>query len=94
MGGNGTDQTAGSCFYITLSDEAGEKLNGRFTAFGQVISGWQELDRLASVPLKALPSPAPGIQINEPIEPEYLRRVTVETFGVEYGIPERLPLPR
>ena len=89
MGGNGT-VASGSCFFITLSDEAGEKLAGKFAAFGKVITGWDEVERLAAVETKAVDLGVPGVTINEPAEPERMVRVTVETWGETYGAPEIL----
>lgn len=82
LGGVGTIANA-SCFFITLADEAGKKLDGKFTAFGKVISGWNVVETIVSQPLEPMPNDA-GVVINEPAETILLERVTVETWGVEY----------
>ena len=38
---------AGTCFFITLSDEAGQTLDGRFAAFGGVIGGWETVEKMS-----------------------------------------------
>lgn len=90
MGGVGK-VASGSCFFITLSDEAREKLQGRFAAFGQVIEGMEEVERLEHVALQPVVIPeAPEITVNKPVKPEYMVKVTVETWGTDYPAPIRL----
>lgn len=80
---------SGSSFYIVLNDETGKKLDGRYPAFGQVIGGMDEIRRLEHLPLKPMPEPTrPGIAVFEPIEPEYIEKVTVETWGQKYEGPQ------
>ena len=44
----GVDMVAsGTCFFITLSDEAGQTLDGRFAAFGGVIGGWETVEKMS-----------------------------------------------
>lgn len=88
----GVDNVAsGSCFFITLSDEAAKTLDGRFAAFGQVISGWDEVERLEKVRTHSVDIGMEGVTVNEPVEPELMRRVTVETWGTDYPPPGILP---
>lgn len=87
MGGEG-NIASGSCFFITLSDEAGARLDGKFAAFGRVISGMEEVDRIVSVPTRrVVAEDAPQVVIFEPIVPEYMVCVTAETFGESYAPP-------
>lgn len=87
----GADETvaSGSEWYIVLSDDAAEKLDGHFPAFGMVTDGWEEVERLVSVPTRSVAAPE-GIIINEPIAPEIIESVTVETWGIEYPPPKKL----
>lgn len=93
MGGSG-NIASGSCFFITLTDEAGRRLNGGYAAFGKVIKGWDEVERIAAVPTKAVEIDVPGVVVNEPIEPEYLKKVTVETWGKQYPAPQTVEMPQ
>lgn len=86
MGGSG-NVASGSCFFITLTDEAGRKLAGCFAAFGKVISGWEEVERLEHVKTRPVETGITGVAVNEPVEPERMLRVSVETWGVEYPPP-------
>ncbi|WP_083389991.1 peptidylprolyl isomerase [Angelakisella massiliensis] len=84
MAGDGATFSSGSCFFITLGDHP--RLTGHFTAIGEVVSGWDEIKRLESVPIEPVDTDL-GAVINRPITPEIMETVTVETFGVEYPQP-------
>lgn len=92
LGGDGEKISGGSCFFITLSDEAGEKLNGKYTGFGKIIKGYEEVERIEGVKTKEVPSGMDGVLINEPVVPEIIETIEVETFGEEYGKPEIIGL--
>lgn len=82
MGGEG-NIASGSCFFITLTDEAGKKLDGRFAAFGMVTGGWEVVEKIVSLPLRPIENDM-GVEINEPVEEIDLDRVEVETWGQAY----------
>lgn len=92
MGGYAPDEIAGGEFYFPYTSEG---LDGRYPAFGRVLSGWEEVERIGRVPLRPVPT-RQKLEINEPVTPEVIERVTVETFGVNYPEPLRYrdrPLP-
>ena len=72
--------SAGSQFFIM--DEAATRLDGNYSAFGKVTEGMDEVRRIARVPRD---------QRDKPEKPERMKTVTVETFGVEYPEPDKLP---
>lgn len=72
--------SAGSQFFITV--EATPHLDGQYAAFGRVIEGMEEVDRIALVER----DPA----TDRPLVEERIKTVTVETFGVEFGPPDKL----
>ena len=86
MGGDGKT-ASGSCFYITMCDD--RRLDGRFPVFGKVIDGMDEVKRIESVPTRPIENNL-GVIINEPLEPETMVKVTVDTFGVTYPPPVKL----
>ena len=86
MGGEG-NVASGSCFFITLTDEAGKRLDGGYAAFGKVIEGWEVVEQITALPTEKVDIGIPGVDVNEPIEPEYMEKVIVETWGVEYDEP-------
>ncbi len=71
--------TAGSQFFITVADRP--HLDGEYAAFGTVIEGMDEVDRIVAVPTD---------QADKPLEEVRIRQIRVELFGVDYGPPEKL----
>ncbi|WP_346944387.1 peptidylprolyl isomerase [Clostridium sp.] len=87
LGGDGEKMAAGSCFFITLSDEAGKKLDGKYTGFGKIVEGFEEVQRIVSVETKSVDIGVEGVVVNEPIIPEIIERISIETFGEKYDEP-------
>jgi peptidyl-prolyl cis-trans isomerase B (cyclophilin B) len=71
--------SAGSQFFIMV--EKAPHLDGQYAAFGKVIEGMDEVDRIVSVRTDFR---------DKPIEDQRMKKVTVETFGVEYGEVEKM----
>jgi peptidyl-prolyl cis-trans isomerase B (cyclophilin B) len=71
--------SAGSQFFIMVDDAP--HLDGQYAAFGKVIEGMDTADKIVSVPRD---------RMDRPREEQRIRKVTVETFGVEYPAPEKL----
>lgn len=71
--------SAGSQFFIVVEDAP--HLDGQYAAFGRVISGMEEVDRIASVPRDAA---------DRPLEPQRIAKATVDLGGVEYPEPEKI----
>lgn len=78
MAGDGDKQAHGTEFFITLSDEAGAKLQDKFAAFGKVIGGFEEVTRLENVPTRPVFPEGVKATINQPIEDEFMLNVTIE----------------
>lgn len=70
--------SAGSQFFIM--HEAAPHLDGEYAAFGKIIEGMDVVNRIAET--------ATDYQ-DMPLEPQRMKKVTVETFGVEYPEPEK-----
>ncbi|QEK11751.1 peptidylprolyl isomerase [Crassaminicella thermophila] len=71
--------SAGSQFFIM--HETSPHLDGQYAAFGKVIEGMEEVDRIAAT--------RTNFQ-DKPLEDEKMKKVTVELFGEEYPEPEKL----
>ena len=71
--------SAGSQFFIMV--ENAPYLDGEYAAFGSVISGMEEVDRIVSVPRD---------YDDKPLNDEPIESATVETFGESYGAPETI----
>ena len=71
--------SAGSQFFIMHEDSP--HLDGQYAAFGKVVEGIEAVDRICEV----------RTDYNDrPRVPQVMKKVTVETFGVEYPEPEKL----
>ena len=70
--------SAGSQFFIMV--ETASYLDGEYAAFGRVISGMEEVDRIVSVPRD---------YDDRPLEEQKIVSVTVDTFGEKYGEPKK-----
>lgn len=73
--------SAGSQFFLMAGDAP--YLDGNYAAFGKIIEGLEEVDRIVRAPRDAK---------DRPREDQVMEKVTAETFGVEYEEPETLPL--
>ena len=69
--------SAGSQFFIMHKNSP--HLDGQYAAFGKVIEGMEVVDAIANTRRGAN---------DKPVEPQVMKKVTVETFGVEYPEPE------
>lgn len=68
--------SAGSQFFIMHANAS--YLDGQYAAFGKVIEGIEEVDKIA----------AAKVDWNDkPLKPQIMEKVTVETFGTEYPAP-------
>lgn len=71
--------SAGSQFFVMHKDSP--HLDGQYAAFGKVTEGMEVVDEIATMPKSF------G---DRPIQPQRMKKVTVETFGVEYPEPKRI----
>ena len=70
--------TAGSQFFI-MHDDA-PHLDGQYAAFGKVTEGMDVVDKIASCMTG---------RNDKPIHRQGMKKVTVDTFGVDYPAPEK-----
>ncbi len=79
--------SAGSQFFICVEDSP--SLNGQYAAFGKVTSGMDTVDAISNVEL-AVETDDEGVetQTSKPKEDVVIESITVDTHGVDYGMPE------
>ena len=70
--------SAGSQFFIMHKNAS--HLDGQYAAFGKVVEGMDVVDEIASVRTDYR---------DKPLDPQVMKKVTVETFGEEYPEPKR-----
>lgn len=63
-------------------------LNGLYAGFGRVIEGMDVVHAIENVEVVTRTSTEENA--DKPVNPPVIKSVTVETFGVNYGIPETL----
>ena len=71
--------SAGSQFFIMHQNAS--YLDGQYAAFGKVTEGMEVVDEIASTKVDRYS--------NKPFEAQVMKKVTVETFGVDYPAPEK-----
>ncbi len=71
--------SAGSQFF--LMHKTSPHLDGSYAAFGKVIEGMENVNKIAETATD---------YSDRPMEKQMMKSVTVETFGVEYPEPEKL----
>ncbi|WII39830.1 peptidylprolyl isomerase [Paenibacillus thiaminolyticus] len=74
--------SAGSQFFIMDADAP--HLDGQYAAFGKVTSGIETVHEIANVNRDAT---------DRPVEDQKIKKITVDTFGVEYKEPETIKEP-
>ena len=79
MARSGNPNSAGSQFFIMHEDSP--HLDGQYAAFGKVIEGIEVVDKICSVRTD---------WNDKPRIPQVMKKVTVETFGVDYPEPEKV----
>ena len=77
--------SAGSQFFIVTDDST--FLDGQYASFGSVIEGMSNVDKIVNTPVVTRSSFLPGK--DKPVNPPVMKKVTVETFGIEYPEPEK-----
>lgn len=81
LAGDGEHTSSPSCFFITIGTESFQRLQGKFACIGYVKEGFEELTRLASLPLQNIPSGVEGVEIYCPIHPQCIQSIRVDLRG-------------
>jgi peptidyl-prolyl cis-trans isomerase B (cyclophilin B) len=79
MARSSSPNSAGSQFFIMVADSP--HLDGQYASFGRVIEGMEEVDRIVKVKTD---------YNDKPQKEEKMKKVSVETFGMDYGKVEKI----
>ena len=82
---NDLRHTRGVLSMARAQDMDAPHLDGQYAAFGMVIDGMDVVDEIVSQPR--------NMMTNKPKKPQVMKSVTVDTQGVTYPEPEKLPDP-
>lgn len=78
--------SAGSQFFIMTKNTP--SLNGQYTAFGKVIEGMDVVHSIENV--EVVTRESGETDADKPVNPPVIKSISVETYGVDYGIPETM----
>jgi peptidyl-prolyl cis-trans isomerase B (cyclophilin B) len=78
MARSASPNSAGSQFFIMVAKSP--HLDGQYASFGRVLEGIEEVDKIVSVSTDFR---------DKPLEPQTMKKVTVETFGIDYSDVEK-----
>ena len=76
-------------FFIMTSNDY-TSITGYYTGFGKVIEGMDVVKEVAQVEVKASDEEDETSEVSTPVEDVIITSVRVETYGVDYGLPETL----
>lgn len=79
-----------SQFFITTAEST--SLNGYYTAFGKVIEGLDIVHKIEEVEVTTAKDAEEtgNTEVSTPVNPPVITNITVETYGIDYGLPETL----
>lgn len=79
-----------SQFFIMTKENT--SLNGYYTSFGKVIEGLDVVHKIEAVEVKSASEDeqSSSSEVSTPVNPPVITSVKVETYGIDYGLPETL----
>ena len=80
------------CSQFFIMTKTNTNLNGYYTAFGKVTEGLDVLHQIESVEVKVADGQesTEGAEVSTPVNPPKVTSIRVETYGVDYGMPNTL----
>lgn len=73
-----------SCHFFIVTQDT-PQLDDTFAAFGRVIDGMDEVDRISKIETEL------EVFLHRALEKIYIESISVETFGIDYDEPNKLP---
>lgn len=80
------------CNQFFIMTDKNTNLNGYYTAFGKVIEGLDVVHAIEEIEVKVAEGQeeTEGAEVSTPVNPPVVTSIRVETYGVDYGLPETL----
>lgn len=80
------------CSQFFIMTKENTNLNGYYTAFGKVIEGLDVVHKIEDVEVTVAEGQeeTEGAEVSTPVDPPKVTSIRVETFGVDYELPETL----
>lgn len=80
------------CSQFFIMTKENTNLNGYYTAFGKVIEGMDVVHKIENIEVKVAEGQekTEGAEVSTPVNAPKVTTIRVETYGVNYGLPETL----
>ena len=80
------------CSQFFIMTKENTNLNGYYAAFGKVIEGLDVVHNIENVEVKVAEGQeeTEGAEVSTPVDPPKVTSIRVETYGIDYGLPETL----
>ena len=80
------------CSQFFIMTKENTNLNGYYTAFGKVIEGMDVVHKIEEVEVTVAEGQeeTEGAEVSTPVDPPKVTSIRVETYGIDYGLPETL----
>ena len=80
-----------SCqFFICTTDDYSATLDGSYAAFGKVTEGLEYVIEISNVDVETRDSGDDTLKADKPLDPPVINSIRVDTFGVDFGMPDTL----
>ena len=80
-----------SCQFFITTEDSVSSLDGLYAAFGKVTEGMDVVDKIANVEVETREEQTDSesdLTQDRPLDPPVITSIRVETYGVNYGLPE------
>lgn len=80
------------CSQFFIMTKENTSLNGHYTAFGKVTEGLDIVHKIEEIEVKVAEGQeeTEGAEVSTPVDPPKVTSIRVDTFGIDYGLPETL----
>lgn len=80
------------CSQFFIMTKENTSLNGYYTAFGKVTEGLDVVHKIEEIEVKVAEGQeeTEGAEVSTPVDPPKVTSIRVDTFGIDYGLPETL----